>query len=146
GTKDWRDSAAFRKREELPEPAARSLSAVRTAPVVEKPFYVTGSCRMDHDFLASLVLPEGMRALLYRNLEQGFVSSALTDVTGDVKEADRFEPIIEKIQKQPGALVETLQWTPDPAPAETFHAMPLPRRNNEPLAVSSLRSSPPSLG
>ena len=140
-TKDWRDSSAFLKREELPDAAALSLSAVRTAPVVEKPFYVIGGWRLDQNFLASLVLPEGMRALLYRNLEQGFVSSALTDVTGDVKEADRFEPIIEKIQKQPASLVETLQWTPDPASAETFHAMPLLGRNNELLGVLLVGSS-----
>src|SRR5207245_5668912 len=116
---------------ERPRVSALSLSEVVTAPVLKKPLYVIGGWRLDQNFLASLVLPEGMRALLYRNLEQGFVSSALTDVTGDVKEADRFEPIIEKIQKQPASLVETLQWTPDPASAETFHAMPLLGRNNE---------------
>ena len=34
---------------------------------------------LDQNFLASLVLPTGMRTLLYRNVEQGFVPSALTD-------------------------------------------------------------------
>ena len=87
-TKDWRGSAAFLKREELPDGVALSLTAVRTLPVGEKNFYIIGGRRLDQNFLASLVLPTGMRALLYRNLEPNFVATALTDADGPVPQAD----------------------------------------------------------
>ena len=140
-TKDWRESHAFLRREELPDGVALSLIAVRTSPVVEKPFYIIGGRRLDQNFLSSLVLPEGMRALLYRNLETEFNSASLTDGAGEVSFADRFQPVIEKIQKQPAPLVETIEWTQDPASAEMFHAIPLLGRNNELLAVLLVGSS-----
>ncbi len=144
-TKDWRGSTAFLKREELPDGVALSLSAVRTLPVGEKNFYVIGGRRLDQNFLASLVLPTGMRALLYRNLEPNFVATALTDASGAVPNADSFQPLIEQIQKQPPGdsttIVKTIEWNRDPASAESFHAMPLRGRNNELLGVLLLGSS-----
>jgi signal transduction histidine kinase len=144
-TKDWHGSTAFLKREELPDGVALSLSAVRTLPVGEKNFYVIGGRRLDQNFLASLVLPTGMRALLYRNLEPNFVATALTDASGAVPNADSFQPLIEQIQKQPPGdsttIVKTIEWNRDPARAESFHAMPLRGRNNELLGVLLLGSS-----
>ena len=134
-TKDWRASPAFLKREESPDGVALSLTAVRTLPVGEKIFYVIGGRRLDQNFLASLVLPSGMRALLYRNLEQGFVSSALTDASGEVAQSEQLAPLIQQMQKQPRPMVETVNWSADAASAETFHAMPLLGRNNELLGV-----------
>ncbi len=66
--KDWKSQGAFLRKEELPDSVALSLSAVRTVSVGDKTFYIIGGIRLDQDFLASLVLPAGMRALLYRNL------------------------------------------------------------------------------
>ena len=144
-TKDWRDATAFLKREELPDGVALSLSAVRTLPVGEKNFYVIGGRRLDQNFLASLVLPTGMRALLYRNLEPNFVATALTDASGPVPNPDSFQSLIEQIAKQnPGdstTVVKTIEWNRDPASAESFHAMPLRGRNNELLGVLLLGSS-----
>ncbi|MBZ5701933.1 MAG: HAMP domain-containing protein [Acidobacteriia bacterium] len=133
--KDWRSSPAFLKREESPDGVALSLTAVRTLPVGEKIFYVIGGRRLDQNFLASLVLPSGMRALLYRNLEQGFVPSALTDASGEVAQSEQLAPLIQQMQKQPRPMVETVNWSADAAAAETFHAMPLLGRNNELLGV-----------
>jgi two-component system nitrogen regulation sensor histidine kinase NtrY len=133
--KDWRSSPAFLKREESPDGVALSLTAVRAVPVGEKIFYVIGGRRLDQNFLASLVLPSGMRALLYRNLEQGFVSSALTDASGEVAQSEQLAPLIQQMQKQPRPMVETVNWSADAASAETFHAMPLLGRNNELLGV-----------
>jgi hypothetical protein len=79
--KDWRGTPAFLKREELPDSVALSLAAVRTLPVGDRTLYVIGGRKLDQNFLASLELPAGMRALLYRNLEPGFVPGALTDST-----------------------------------------------------------------
>jgi len=140
-SKDWRESGAFLKREELPDGVALSLSVVRALPVGDKNFYIIGGRRLDQNFLASLVLPVGMRALLYRNLEPEFVSTSLTDAGGEVQQAERFAPIIEEIQKRPQPLIRTTNWSQDAAEAETFHAMPLTGPNNELLGVLLVGSS-----
>ena len=140
-TKDWHGSKAFLKREELPDGVALSMTAVRTLPVGDKNFYVVGGRRLDQNFLASLILPSGMRALLYRNLEPNFVATALTDAAGSVSQADLLQPVIEQIQKQPQEIVKTIDWSRDPAASETFHAMPLKGRNGELLGVLLLGSS-----
>jgi two-component system nitrogen regulation sensor histidine kinase NtrY len=134
-TKDWSASPAFLKREELPNEVALSLTAVRSQPQVSNSIYVVGGRRLDKKFLESLVLPAGMRALLYQNLEHDFVATALTDANGEVTEAERFAPLIERMQKQPRQFVQTIDWSKDEADAETIHAMPLQGRNNELLGV-----------
>lgn len=139
--KEGHTSDAFLKREELPDGVSLSLTAIRPVSVVEKPVYVIGGRRLDQGFLSSLVLPDGMRALLYRNLEPEFMTTSLTDAKGVVDQAERFAPIIERIQKQLAALVLTIDWTSDPASAETFHAMPLAGRNDELLGVLLVGSS-----
>ncbi|HXX14311.1 MAG TPA: HAMP domain-containing sensor histidine kinase [Candidatus Eremiobacteraceae bacterium] len=140
--KNWENTSAFLKREELPDGVTLSLTAVRTATVGEKTIYIIGGRRLDQNFLASLVLPTGMRALLYRNLDQGFVASALTDSNGVVPQADQFQLLIENSQRQtqPAMLVKTIQWSNDPSSAETFHAIPLTGRSNELLGVLLLGS------
>jgi signal transduction histidine kinase len=138
---NWNESAAFLRREELPTDVALSLSVVRTQPNVHKPFYIIGGRRLDKKFLESLVLPAGMRALIYSNLEPSFVPGALIAAKGDVEQPERFAPLIEQIQKQARPLVRTFEWTRDPADAETFHAIPLTGRNNELLGVFLVGSS-----
>jgi two-component system, NtrC family, nitrogen regulation sensor histidine kinase NtrY len=139
--KDWKDSKAFLKKEELPDSVALSLTVVRTLPVGDKNFYIIGGRRLDQNFLASLVLPSGMRTLLYRNVEQSFIPAALTDDHGEAAQADRFASIIEQIQKSPQPVVQTVNWSTNPADAETFHAIPLPGRNGELLGVLLVGSS-----
>jgi two-component system nitrogen regulation sensor histidine kinase NtrY len=120
---------------------ALALTVVRTQPNVPKPFYIVGGRRLDKKFLESLVLPAGMRALIYTNLEQAFVPTALISSKGEVEQAERFAPLVEQIQKQPHPLVRTLDWSNDPADAETFHAIPLTGRNNELLGIFLVGSS-----
>lgn len=140
--KNWNDSAPFLRKEELPDGVALSLTVVRMLSGGNNKFmYIVGGRRLDQNFLASLVPPAGMRALLYRNLDTGFVASALTDVNGSFDQADRLQPLIERIQKQPKPTVRTIEWTTNAADAETFHAIPLSGRNNELLAVLLLGSS-----
>jgi hypothetical protein len=116
--KDWKSQGAFLRREDLSDSVALSLAAVRTAMTVgNKTLYVIGGLRLDQNFLASLSLPEGMRAILYRNLEPGFVPSALAEPAG-VSEPGRFAPIIEEVQKKKQAIAKTIQWNSDPASTE----------------------------
>jgi len=140
--RNWDGTPAFLRREELPDGMALALTAVRTQAVGDKVLYVIGGRPLDQNFLASLVLPTGMRALLYRNLDANFVGSALSDASGAVQQAEQFQPLIEEVRKQtqPEIVVKTIQWTSDPASAETFHAMPLTGRHNELLGVLLLGS------
>jgi two-component system nitrogen regulation sensor histidine kinase NtrY len=141
-SKNWNESAPFLRKEDLPDGVALSLTVVRMlSGGNDKNMYIIGGRRLDQNFLASLVPPAGTRALLYRNLEPGFVASSLTDVNGSFEQADRLRPLIEDIQKQPKPLLRTIDWTENAADAESFHAIPLPGRNNELLAVLLLGSS-----
>jgi two-component system nitrogen regulation sensor histidine kinase NtrY len=141
-SKDWNESQAFLKREELPDGMELSLTAVRTiSGGNDKNLYIVGGRRLDQKFLASLVLPAGMRTLLYRNLDAAFTPAALTDINGPVQQADRFQPLIEQIRKQPQTQVHTINWSEDQADAETFHEIPLLGRNHELLGVLLVGSS-----
>jgi signal transduction histidine kinase len=140
--KNWRDSRAFLTKEELPDSVALSLTVVRSVPVGDKNFYVIGGRRLDQNFLASLVLPAGMRTLLYQNLEPGFTTAELTDAGGVVPQAERYASLIEQSKKQPQRpVITTINWSADPASAETFHAIPLTGRNNELLGILLVGSS-----
>src|SRR5258708_1049773 len=131
-SKDWRGTPAFLKKEELPDGVALSVTAVRTVSGGnDKSLYLICGGRLDQNFLAACVLPAGMRALLYRNVEPAFVSAAPTDVNGTADSAERLRPLVEQLQKRPQEVVETINWKADAASAETFHAMPLLGRNKE---------------
>ena len=45
-----------------------------------------GGRRLDQDFMASLELPAGMRAMLYRNLAKGFSAPLLVAPAGDTQQ------------------------------------------------------------
>jgi len=140
--KDWNETPAFWKKEELPDGVSVSLSVVRTNnTVADKPLYIIGGHRLDKNFLASLVLPAGMRALIYTNLEPAFVATSLMGEKIDAEQAERFAPLVEQLQKQPQQMAQTIDWTRDPADAETFQAIPLLGRNKELLGVFFVGSS-----
>jgi signal transduction histidine kinase len=140
--KEWNDSPAFLRKEELSDGVALSLTVVRTnSTVADKSLYVVAGRRMDQNFLASLVLPAGMRALIYTNLEPNFSAASLLADKIDAEQAERFAPLVDQLQKQPQSMVRTIEWTRDPADAETFHAIPLMGRSNELLGVFFVGSS-----
>jgi signal transduction histidine kinase len=139
--KDWNGTEAFLRREELPNEVVVALTAVRTQPNVTAPFYAIGGRRLDQNFLASLVAPAGMRTLLYLNLNDAFVPGDITSAADDIKQPERFAPIIEQVQAQKAPLVQTIQWTDDATSAEVFHVVPLTGRNGELLGALLVGSS-----
>ncbi len=142
-TKDWNTTPPFLKKEALPDGAALSLTSVRTVSGGnDKTLYIVGGRRVDQNFLSKLVLPSGMRALLYVNLEPGFNSAMLLSGGKDgVEQPDRLQPMIDQVRKQPQTVVQTVDWSSDAGSAETFHAMPLIGRNNDVLGVLLVGSS-----
>jgi signal transduction histidine kinase len=154
---DWKAEGAFLMREEFPTELAdgssgppRSelvLAAVRRVGVGEKKIFIIGGQILDAGFLHSLVLPEGMRALFYRNLEAAFAPAQLLGRSGVVPQAEKLAPLIERVRAgaataPPGAAVmETVRWSDDPADAEAFHAIPLRGRAADLLGVMLVGSS-----
>ena len=132
---DWATQGAFLKREELPDRIALGLVAVRWVRAGDRKLYVVGGRSLDKQFLASLVLPAGMRALLYRNLGQGFTPDSVSDVSGSVPQAAKLAPLIARVREQPHEFAETITWSADATSAETFHALPLLGRQNEVLGM-----------
>jgi two-component system nitrogen regulation sensor histidine kinase NtrY len=140
--KDWNSQGAFLSRVEMPDNVDLGLLAVRTVRVGEKHFYLIGGQRLNQDFLATLVLPESMRAVLYRNLEQGFVPSELTDLHGQVAQADLFAPLITEVQRTRRELQKTINsGSESAANSESFDAIPLVGRGGDLLGVLLVGSS-----
>ncbi|HWZ99473.1 MAG TPA: ATP-binding protein [Candidatus Dormibacteraeota bacterium] len=139
--KDWKEVGPFLRKEELPDGFDLSLTVVRALPVAEKNLYIIGGKKMDRRLLASLVLPVGMRALLYRNLDPNFSASQLIDSNDTLQNPERFESLINEIRKQPQPLVKTVDWTGDAVDAETFHSIPLIGRTGEVLGALLVGSS-----
>jgi signal transduction histidine kinase len=138
---DFGDKQAFLRREELQDEVALAIMAVRVVGVGGRKVYIIGGQRLDKEFLASLVLPAGMRALLYRNLDAKVSPQALTDVSGPLPQAEKLEALIERVRQQPRETVETIRWSNDAASAETFNAIPLTGRKNDLLGVLLVGSS-----
>ena len=136
---DWNTQPAFLRREELPDESALALEAVRVTAAGDARLFVVAGRRLDQSFLSSLVLPAGMRALLYRNLDPVFSPQSLTGVPAS--EAGRLASLIERSLHENRESSAEIQWTSDAAGAETFHAIPLEGRDHRPLGVLLIGSS-----
>jgi signal transduction histidine kinase len=138
---DWAAQGTFLKREDLADGSALALEAVRAVEAGNHKLYVVGGSSLDRQFLASLVLPAGMRALLYRDTAGPVSQNSLMDASGPVAIAAALAPLIARVQQQPRELAETVYWSRDPASAETFHALPLTGRDKKILGMFLVGSS-----
>jgi signal transduction histidine kinase len=119
----WKARGAFLKREELDDGLTLSLLAVGTAVAGDRKLYVVGGQQLDHAFLSTLVLPAGMRVLLYRNLDPQFSPAALINGGGSIGNlANDLRPLIRQVLHQRRAASDTIGQGTE---AETFHALPL---------------------
>ncbi len=133
---------AFLRQEDLPDGVVLGLSAVRQVNIGDRPLYVIGGRSLDKDFLASLELPAGMRALLYRNLgDQAFSAQLLTDSSGPVPQAERLAPLVSQVQSQRQEASALIHWSSNPADDETIHAIPLNGQANQLLGILLVGSS-----
>jgi two-component system, NtrC family, nitrogen regulation sensor histidine kinase NtrY len=132
---------AFLKQEELPDSAALGLIAVRELSLGEKPLFVIGGRRIDKDFLSSLELPAGMRAMFYQSLGSSFSPQFLIDTSGTVRQADQIAPIIQQLQHQRQETTTLVHWSSDAADDETIDAIPLNGRDNQLVGVLLIGNS-----
>jgi two-component system, NtrC family, nitrogen regulation sensor histidine kinase NtrY len=139
---DWKTRGAVLKREELQAGVTLALLAVRETRAGDRKLYVVGGQQLDRGFLATLVLPAGMRVLLYRNLDPRFSPGELIDSTGPVAHASGHAsdlgPLIDRVRTQHHEAVSTLGSGDE---AETFHALPLMGYENNLLGVLLFGSS-----
>jgi signal transduction histidine kinase/type II secretory pathway pseudopilin PulG len=129
---------AYLKVEDIPEGPVLGLFATRAVTIGETPLYVIGGRRLDKDFVASLVLPTGMRAFLYQNLGGSFSPKFLVDPSGSLRNPEKFAPIIESVRKreeEEAAEPEIIHWSSDPADDESIHAIPLEGPYNQLVGV-----------
>jgi two-component system, NtrC family, nitrogen regulation sensor histidine kinase NtrY len=138
---DWAVRGAFLMKVETDQGPALGLMAVSTVRVGDRDLYVVGGERLGKEFLESLVLPADMRALLYLNLDPDFQEVNLIDKTGPAPDADRFQPLVERIESDPVEQTGKISWGFDPSNAEVFHALPLSGRQKELLGVLFVGSS-----
>ncbi len=112
---DWTATDAFLARIPTPDGSAAALIAVRPAPGGKA--FIVGGKRLSPEFLKSLGLAPGMRALLW------LAPGEVIDAQGAVRDPQKLAPLIDGRAAQ-----STVQWTADRASAEAFQAMPLNRR------------------
>lgn len=134
----WKPGVAFLRREELPDGFTLALAAVETVNAGGRQLYVAGGQQLDRDFLSTLVLPAGMRVLMYRNLEPQFAPHLLAGTTDQAADAQEFQPLIERVIRERRPRVATLG---SGAEAETVHALPLAGIEDNLLAVLLISSS-----
>lgn len=128
---DWASIGSFLMRVDTPVGPELGIVAVSTVRVGDKNLYIVGGQQLGKDFLASLVLPAGMRALLYQNLTPQFQPQNLLDQSGPVAQADKFVPFIEQEKQQPTQRRFEIFWNNNRARAEEFHALPLLGRQKD---------------
>ena len=126
---------AFLRQEEMPDGVAVSLSAMRQVEVGDNPLYVIGGRRLDQDFMRSLDLTAGMRAILYPNLAKGFYPELLIAPSGKLQQPQLLAPLIVKVQQQQQEATALLHWSDNPMDDESVHAIPLNGQDNKSLGI-----------
>ena len=139
---NWRSLGAFLKREELPDGMTLALVSVATVNAGDRRLYIVGGQELDREFLSTLVLPVGMRALLYRNLGAGFSAPDLIDASGPARRPAMLQPLVESVVRDGKETAATVGGGAD---AEIFHAIPLTGYENNLLGVLLAGSSRRSL-
>jgi two-component system nitrogen regulation sensor histidine kinase NtrY len=127
GGDDWASRGAVLRREELPNGMTLAFAAVRPVTAGDRKIYVVGGQQLDAEFLSTLVLPKGMRVLLWRDLG-----------TGQTNDTPALGPLIERVKATRREMAATVGSGAD---AETFHALPLTGYDNSLMAVLLVGSS-----
>jgi signal transduction histidine kinase len=137
-------AGAFLKQEELADGPALGMFAVRTVRGEDKPLHVLGGQRIDREFLSGLVLPAGMRVLLYRNFEKEFSPAGLVSLT-PIENPWPFKTFVQRVQQSGAESWGVLYWSVDSADSEMFQAIPLKADDGSLLGVLLVGSSRRSL-
>ena len=122
---------AFLMQEELQDSTTLGVFAVRTTRIGEHSIYVIGGRRLDKNFLSTIDLPAGTRALLYQNRGNHFSSDLLLDPSAQGSNPDRERPperfatLVDSVRQTNQEMSWKIQWSTDQADDELFRAIPL---------------------
>ena len=131
---------SFLKIEDVPDGPVLGLFAVRAANAGDKPLYVAGGRKLDKDFLATIELPVGMRAMLYPRTGPKY-STSLLIAPATLKSADSLGGLVEKVLRTGVDATQIVHWSTDPADDETVHALPLKGLDDHLLGVLLITDS-----
>jgi signal transduction histidine kinase len=125
------EPGAFLRGVDLPDGTALALESVHSVPARSRKILLVGGRKLDREFLASLVLPEGMRTLLYRYQGTGGA------IVGELSQAEsaRLLPIFAQARTDPREQSVIVRWTSDAASEESFETIPLEGRRSEVLGM-----------
>lgn len=118
---DWHAPKAFLTRIPTPEGAAVALIAVERVNAGEQRITIAGGKRLNRQFLESLGVAPGIRALLWLS------SSEVLDARGPVAEAAKLTPIVEQARTSGKAATGVIRWRAARSSSEALLAMPLLR-------------------
>lgn len=116
---EWKTQQAFLRVVELPEESALAQLSVSTVTAGDRKLYVVGGSRLDKGFVETVLLPPGMRALLFR--ENAPPDPAL-------------QPLVAEVRRQRREVTATIG-------DETHHAIPLMGRQKNLLGLLLVASS-----
>jgi signal transduction histidine kinase len=138
------DQNAFLMQEELPDSTTLGVFAVRSSHAVEHPIYVIGGRRLDKNFLSTIDLPVGMRALLYQNRADHFSTDWLQDpspaasASNQTRPLSKFATLVEAVRQSHQEMSAKIQWSSDQADDELFRAIPLWGATKDPALLGIL--------
>lgn len=116
---------AFLAQVPLPDGPVLGLVAVRAVRIGEAPLFVVGGTRVDRAFVASLALPTGMRALLYRSSDAVPSASDFITPSGAMDHPEKLSALVARVRQTGAEQNETVFWSANAADSERFHAIPL---------------------
>jgi two-component system, NtrC family, nitrogen regulation sensor histidine kinase NtrY len=134
--------SAFLK-EETDESGQTSLGlfAVRTASAGNQPLYVIGGRRIDNGFMASLDLPAGMRAMLFKAAGPVSPPKLLTSSGGDNLVVEKLAPLLQQTVTASREQIQLLHLSDNPKDDEAAHAIPLAGPDDKTLGILVIASS-----
>ncbi|MBS1829015.1 MAG: HAMP domain-containing protein [Acidobacteria bacterium] len=118
---DWQSPKAFLTRIPAPEGTAVALIAVQRVNAGEEKITIAGGKRLNRQFLESLGVAPGVRALLWLS------SSEVLDARGPVADAAKLTPLVEQARATAKPATGVIRWREARSSSEALLAMPLLR-------------------
>jgi len=132
----------FLKEESLPDGSSQiGLFAVSALRGGEKPVYLVGGTRLDHEFLAGLPALVGTEIFLYRNFNPGFDPHSLIGVNGNVENAAPYQPLIDQSRASGQDSEAVVYPTGKPEDSVDMTAIPLKIDDGKVMAVLIVANS-----
>ena len=132
----------FLKEESLPDGSSQiGLFAVSALRGGEKPVYLVGGTRLDHEFLAGRPALVGTEIFLYRNFNPGFDPHSLISVNGNVENAAPYQPLIDQSRASGQDSEAVVYPTGKPEDSVDMTAIPLKIDDGKVMAVLIVANS-----